>query len=120
MPENEAISGLEIGKHFFCAPMPKVGEVQGQASSLDGAVKWMVISDKIILGLHQNQLVEYDVETRSPIGLVCQDLGRREVSISLFPLPSDTFLVVEGFTFALLRAGEVSASSWERVGGHCD
>jgi len=85
VPGGEALVGAELGAHVFCASLPSQEIVQGHASSLDGAVQWMAVSEQIVLGLHHNQLVEYDVETRAPIGMVCQDVGDREVVLVRAP-----------------------------------
>ena len=53
------------------------------ASSLDSKVCWWHMADGKVIGLHQGQVVEYDSETLSPLGIVVdkKKLGNREVVV---------------------------------------
>lgn len=53
------------------------------ASSLESKVCWWHMADGKVLGLHQGQLVEYDSETLSPLGVVVNEkkLDGREVIV---------------------------------------
>jgi len=53
------------------------------ADSKDSKVCWWHMADGAVLGLHQGQLVEYDPETLSPLGIVVDknSLGDREVLV---------------------------------------
>ncbi len=53
------------------------------ASSLSSKVCWWHMADGAVLGLHQSQLVEYDPETLSPLGIVVnqKNLGNRDVIV---------------------------------------
>lgn len=53
------------------------------ADSLDSKVCWWHMADGKVIGLHQGQVVEYDAETLSPLGIVVnkQALGGREVVV---------------------------------------
>lgn len=51
------------------------------AFSIDSKVCWWHMKDDKVIGLHEGQLVEYDAETLSPLGIVVnkETLGDREV-----------------------------------------
>jgi lipoate-protein ligase A len=53
------------------------------ATDLDSKVCWWHMKDGRVIGLHQSQLVEYDAETLSPLGIVVnkKQLGEREVVV---------------------------------------
>mmetsp|Transcript_22365 Transcript_22365/g.55372 ORF Transcript_22365/g.55372 Transcript_22365/m.55372 type:complete len:239 (+) Transcript_22365:554-1270(+) len=64
---------------YIAAPDGSVAD----AESLGSKVCWWHMNDGKVLGVHQGQLVEYDAETLSPLGIVVskEKLGDREVLV---------------------------------------
>lgn len=63
------------------------------AKSLDSKVCWWRMADGVVLGLHQGQLVEYDVETLSPLGVVVD--RKSLVDRNVFVVGNGAALVLE-------------------------
>ena len=83
-------------------------------TAIDNKVCWWHMADGAVLGLHQGQLVEYDPETLSPLGIVVSEKTLRNRQV----------MVVEDSTAVVLvsddQKGEVvhpndDGSYWRKV-----
>eukprot|EP00899_Mesostigma_viride_P000804 jgi/Mesvir1/10724/Mv13801-RA.2 len=61
----------------FCLLMP----TEGQWESLGPDYQWIDVGNKIAVVLYKNMLVEYDVKTRAPLGIICDSVNSRHIRV---------------------------------------